>query len=304
MKKLLSLVVSLMLAIGMVGCSSKDKPYTTQYLTEQGKQSVENFKEDKSEYRELTELDDYTEKGLVKLTIVVKDIDIDKKNVEIDIDYDKTDIDWNTQNFVRVIFPSFTVNQEFKRGDTITIYGRYNGITSKTFDLGEKDKSTHYFHHITGHFIELGEGTKDSDKEESKFEDKEEVTKENNDNTTKETISQSESTNNLNGNSSNKQTNNSNSNTNNNSTCDFCGSATNTVQTYGNYRLCHSCYQGVVNSAEGDHKLYEEDCNNNYQSDQDYEKDVEYHEDGGVKDGTTLGEQPWNQDDYNEEDDD
>ena len=136
----------------------KEEKYTTKYLTEDGKQAVKNFKENKSDYQEVTVigLGGPEKDSLVKMTIVVDDVDIDENNIEIDIDYDKTNnIQWSTSDFTRIIFPSFAVDTEFKKGDTITIYGRYNDLLSKTFENG----TTSYYYHIGGHFIEKSNGT-------------------------------------------------------------------------------------------------------------------------------------------------
>lgn len=123
--------------------------------------------------------------------------------------------------------------------------------------------------------------TGDSKKEDTdNKEDNKTSTKTTNQNKSNNSSSKKQTTNNTkknsnNTNNSNSNTNNSNSNTNNDSTCDFCGTSSNSVQWRGNYRLCYSCYQGVVNSAEGDHKLYEDyiddsnEDNNNLNNDRD-----------------------------------
>ena len=191
----------------------------------------------------------------IKICGDAKDIDIDESTLEMYLEVKN-----NTPYPLKVVMPSNMVNAEFKEGDTITVYGRFAGLVTKTY----KGKSASCWQ-ISAYFIE--NGNKEDNSQENNTKEKQKTAVE--DNTKVETSKQetkqttNKQTNNTKKNSNN--TNNSNnSNTNNDSTCDFCGTSSNSVQWRGNYRLCHSCYQGVVNSDEGDYKLYHDEYGNSY----------------------------------------
>ena len=141
------LVLCIIAGMFSSGGSDSEEPYTTKYLTEQGQEGANRFRENKAEYKEVTHIgfgSDLKEDDLVKMTVVVDDIDIDEKTTYIGFDYDKTDIQFNTTTPVGIFFPSIGVDVEFKEGDTITVYGRYNGVCSLSYGDWE---------HIGGHFI-------------------------------------------------------------------------------------------------------------------------------------------------------
>ena len=153
------LLVSMLIGGMLVGCGNdSNEPYTTKYLTEQGQEGANRFKENKAEYKEVTHIgfgSDLKEDDLVKMTVVVKDISIDERTTQIYIDYDKTNIQFSIGSTpVGIYFPSIGVDTEFKEGDTITVYGRYNGIRSiRNYEC----------YHIGGHFIEVENNNEEDD---------------------------------------------------------------------------------------------------------------------------------------------
>ena len=143
------LVLCIIAGMFSSGGSDSEEPYTTKYLTEQGQEGANRFRENKAEYKEVTHIgfgSDLKEDDLVKMTVVVKD-SIDERTTQIYIDYDKTNIQFSIGSTpVGIYFPSIGVDTEFKEGDTITVYGRYNGIRSiRNYEC----------YHIGGHFIEV-----------------------------------------------------------------------------------------------------------------------------------------------------
>lgn len=267
MKKLLSLILTVVICASLVACSSNGAS-TTQYFDTSNEEVLEKNKN--FDYEEVTELETFSASSLedkkIKIYGDARDIDINESTLEMYLEVKN-----NTPYPLKVVMPSNMVNAEFKEGDTITVYGRFAGLVTKTY----KGKSASCWQ-ISAYFIE--NGNKEDNSQENNTKEKQKTAVE--DNTKVETSKQetkqttNKQTNNTKKNSNN--TNNSNnSNTNNDSTCDFCGTSSNSVQWRGNYRLCYSCYQGVVNSAEGDHKLYEEyiddsnEDNNNLNNDRD-----------------------------------
>lgn len=140
-KKLMSLVVSgLLVGSLMVGCSSsntgneKEEKYTTQYLTDQGKQAIKNSKE--GDYKEITEwtplMSDYID-NKVKVSGTVEGLHLDEKMITFILNIE----DNNTPFPVEIKIPSSNVDVEFKEGDTITVNGRFEGLMIDEYN-GEK----------------------------------------------------------------------------------------------------------------------------------------------------------------------
>ena len=140
-KKLMSLVVSgLLVGSLMVGCSSsntgnkKEEKYTTQYLTDQGKQAIKNSKE--GDYKEITEwtplMSDYID-NKVKVSGTVEGLHLDEKMITFILNIE----DNNTPFPVEIKIPSSNVDVEFKEGDTITVNGRFEGLMTDEYN-GEK----------------------------------------------------------------------------------------------------------------------------------------------------------------------
>lgn len=276
MKKLLSLILTGVIVVSMVGCRRDiTKPLTDaeqtlvnewsrieEDLNSCNVSSIEDTIEDLDEQVELLEEEqDYFKKD-----------DTEYKAIDVLIDV------FETANKVLEISVNFIKNpmSALVVGDTIE--QQIEEYSDKVQDSLEKYKEYKKELGIVTN-VDLSKiGNKEDNSQENNTKEKQKTAVE--DNTKVETSKQetkqttNKQTNNTKKNSNN--TNNSNnSNTNNDSTCDFCGTSSNSVQWRGNYRLCYSCYQGVVNSAEGDHKLYEEyiddsnEDNNNLNNDRD-----------------------------------
>ena len=78
----------------------------------------------------------------VKMVGKVKDRELNEKTLEMWLEIEKN----NTPYPLRVIIPSTMVNTKFAEGDTITIYSRFAGLTTKTHD--EKRLTTGSYQHI------------------------------------------------------------------------------------------------------------------------------------------------------------
>ena len=137
-KKLISLVVSGLLAGSlMVGCSSsntnnkKEEKYTTQYLTDQGKQAIKNSKE--GDYKAITEwtplMSDYID-NKVKVSGTVEQLHLDETTITFILNIE----DNNTPFPVEIKIPSSNVDVEFKEGDTITVNGRFEGSRTEEYN--------------------------------------------------------------------------------------------------------------------------------------------------------------------------
>lgn len=75
----------------------------------------------------------------------VKDRELNEKTLEMWLEIEKN----NTPYPLRVIIPSTMVNTKFAEGDTITIYSRFAGLTTKTHD----DKNVDYWQ-LSAYFID------------------------------------------------------------------------------------------------------------------------------------------------------
>ena len=179
-KKIISLLTSgLLVSSLMVGCSSTDtdkdnSKYTTQYLTEQGKEAVKNCKED--DYIEITEwtplMSNYLDTK-VKVIGTVKSLHLNDKMTKFLLDVE----DNNTPFPLEVKIPGFNIDVEFKEGDTITVNGRFGGLETDEYN-GEKFS----YWTISAYYLEKGDTAKESKEATSKDEAynvKEENTKEN-----------------------------------------------------------------------------------------------------------------------------
>lgn len=155
-KRIVSLLLGVIMCISLIGCSSEDTEIneesntevieltTSKYLTDEGKEAVENFKKnneykvvDSIEYSTPTELKDET----IQLTGEVSSLTYDEKTVEMFLDVE----DNNTVYPIRVYLPAIGVDVEIKDGDKISVSGRLSGIKN----IGETEVI-----HISGHFIE------------------------------------------------------------------------------------------------------------------------------------------------------
>ena len=145
-KKLMSLVISgLLVGSLMVGCSSsdpnnktessiKEEKYTTQYLTDQGKQAIKNSKE--YDYKVITEwtplMSDYID-NKVKVSGTVEKLHLDNTMAKFLLNIK----DNNTPFPVEIKIPSSNIDVEFKEGGTITVNGRFEGSRTEEYN-GEK----------------------------------------------------------------------------------------------------------------------------------------------------------------------
>ena len=145
-KKLISILSASILAGSlMVGCSSsntnnktessiKEEKYTTQYLTDQGKQAIKNSKE--YDYKVITEwtplMSDYID-NKVKVSGTVEQLYLDNTMTKFLLNIK----DNNTPFPVEIKIPSSNIDVEFKEGDTITVNGRFEGSMTDEYN-GEK----------------------------------------------------------------------------------------------------------------------------------------------------------------------
>ena len=174
-KKSISVLLSGILLSGMlVGCSSEFD--STEYLDEQGKEIIKKYENrEKYNYIKVEELDYLNRYEDEYIMITGKVTSISEEGLacyELGFDFEEN----HTTAFIRVFINKNMIDVKFNKGDTITVYGRCNGIRTKRYD----DKSFDYWH-ISGYFIELGDttdeekSTKKDDVEAKATEDKEEV---------------------------------------------------------------------------------------------------------------------------------
>ena len=156
----ISVLLASMLMGGMlVGCGSEFD--STEYLDERGKQLIEKYEDrEKYDYVKVESLN-YMSESLYKdkyIMITGKVTDIRESGqfcYEISFDFEEN----HTIDFIRVFINKNMIDVKFNKGDTITVYGKCNGIQTKRYD----DKSFDYWH-INAYFLELGDTT---DKEKS-----------------------------------------------------------------------------------------------------------------------------------------
>lgn len=146
MKKILSLVITGFICASLVACSSTSN--TAQYFDTNNEEILKNNKN--FDYEEVTELETFSASSLedkkIKICGNAKDIDIDESTLEMYLEVKN-----NTPYSLKVVIPSNMVNVEFKEGDTITVYGRFAGLVTKTY----KGKSASCWQ-ISAYFIESG----------------------------------------------------------------------------------------------------------------------------------------------------
>lgn len=151
MKKILSLVITGVICASLVACSSTGSS-TTQYFDTSNEEVLEKNKN--FDYEEVTELETFSASSLedkkIKICGDAKDIDLDESTLEMYLEVKN-----NTPYSLKVVIPSNMVNVEFKEGDTITVYGRFAGLVTKTY----KGKSASCWQ-ISAYFIENGNTVK------------------------------------------------------------------------------------------------------------------------------------------------
>lgn len=166
-KKLISILsVSILAGSLMVGCSSsntnneKEEKYTTQYLTDQGKQAIKNSKE--YDYKAITEwtplMSDYID-NKVKVSGTVEQLYLDNTIAKFILNIK----DNNTPFPVEIKIPSSNIDVEFKEGDTITVNGRFEGSIADEYN-GEKFS----YWTISAYYLEKGDTTKDAKEKANK----------------------------------------------------------------------------------------------------------------------------------------
>ena len=111
-----------------------EEKYTTQYLTDQGKQAIKNSKE--YDYKVITEwtplMSDYID-NKVKVSGTVEQLYLDNTMTKFLLNIK----DNNTPFPVEIKIPSSNIDVEFKEGDTITVNGRFEGSITEEYN-GEK----------------------------------------------------------------------------------------------------------------------------------------------------------------------
>ena len=155
-KKILSLgLAGLLSASLLVGCSSEFD--STEYLDEQGKQLIKQYENrEKYNYVKVESLEPFVSEDMYKdkyIMMTGKVTDIKEEGqacYEISFDFKEN----HTIDFIRVFINKNMIDVKFNKGDTITVYGRCNGIQTKRFD----DESFDYWH-ISAYFLELGDTT-------------------------------------------------------------------------------------------------------------------------------------------------
>lgn len=169
------LLASMLVGSMLVGCSSEFD--STEYLDEDGKKLIEKYEDrDKYDYIKVESLEPFVSEDMYKdkyIMITGKVTDISEEGLacyELGFDFEEN----HTTNIIRVFVLKNTIDVKFKKGDTITVYGKCNGIKTKRYD----DKSIDYWH-IFANFLELGDTTdeeksvKKDDVEAKATEDKE-----------------------------------------------------------------------------------------------------------------------------------
>ena len=149
------LLASVLMGGMLVGCSSEFD--STEYLDEQGKQLIKKYEDrEKYNYIKVESLEPFTSEDMYKdkyIMITGKVTDIDEEGeacYRLGFDFEEN----HTTEFIEVFVLKNSIDVKFKEGDTITVYGRCNGIKTKRYG----DKSFDYWH-IFANFLELGETT-------------------------------------------------------------------------------------------------------------------------------------------------
>ena len=131
----MSVLLASMLIGGMlVGCSSEFD--STEYLDEDGKKLIEKYEDrEKYNYIKVDSLEPFVSEDMYKdkyIMITGKVTDIREEGLacyELDFDFKEN----HTVNFIRVFVLKNTIDVKFKKGDTITVYGKCNGIQTKKY---------------------------------------------------------------------------------------------------------------------------------------------------------------------------
>ena len=152
----ISVLLASMLMGGMlVGCSSEFD--STEYLDEDGKKLIEKYEDrEKYDYIKVESLEPFVSEDMYKdkyIMITGKVTDIDEEGLacyRLGFDFEEN----HTTEFIEVFILKNTIDVKFKEGDTITVYGKCNGIKTKRYG----DKSFDYWH-IFANFLELGDTT-------------------------------------------------------------------------------------------------------------------------------------------------
>ena len=155
-KKILSLGLTALLSASLsVGCGSEFD--STEYLDEQGKQLIKQYENrEKYNYIKVESLEPFVSEDMYKdkyIMMTGKVTDIKEEGqacYEISFDFEEN----HTIDFIRVFINKNMIDVKFNKGDTITVYGRCNGIQTKRYG----DESFDYWH-ISAYFLELGDTT-------------------------------------------------------------------------------------------------------------------------------------------------
>lgn len=177
MKGKIATIIGILFIIGIFGSSGeeesttetstvkqeetvKEDKYTTQYLTDQGKQAIKNSKE--YDYKVITEwtplMSDYID-NKVKVSGTVEKLHLDNTMTKFLLNVK----DNNTPFPVEVKIPSSNIDVEFKEGDTITVNGRFEGSITDEYN-GEKFS----YWTISAYYLEKGDTTKDTKEKANK----------------------------------------------------------------------------------------------------------------------------------------
>jgi|GEM_PF-6498795 len=272
MKKILSLVISGVICITLVGCDTTKELDTTKYFETKNEEVIEGNKN--YEYKEITSLETFSmdkfKDEKVKIVGTAKDLELNETTLEMWLEIEKN----NTSYPLRVVIPSTMVNIKFTEGNTITVYGRFAGLTTKTYD----DKKVNYLQ-LSAYFIEKGDTTENTNTEvveQTKEGVNKEETKENKSSTQSSYKSSQGNTNKK----SNKKESTSGGNYDNKDE----------LPSGGYYTYCKNGHK--IYTVNGDY-----DCG---KCQKEWEKEQES-EPGFIKDGTGLGEKEWNKNDEPEE---
>lgn len=293
MKKSISILLSGMLLSGMlVGCSSEFD--STEYLDENGKELIEKY-EDREKYNYIkVESLDYMSESLYKdkyIMITGKVTDIEESGqfcYEISFDFEEN----HTVNFIRVFINKNMIDVKFNKGDTITVYGRCNGIQTKRYD----DKSFDYWH-INAYFLELGDTT-NKEKSTKKDDVEAKATEEKEVETAKDKSEEKETAKDKKEEKSSSQDN----NKSNEKQIDTKKDNDNSTKEKPKKKDTNTKkdtkeeHRGYYVTCPNGHKIYTEngdwdciECDDDWQEQQEAD-DTEEYEDGYIKDGTHLGE--------------
>ena len=138
-KAMITCIGSIVLVLTLaVGCSSSNTTSseldTTQFLTEQGKESIENC--NKFEYIEITDwnaiMGEYKDKK-VKISGTVESLHYNEKLTKFLLNVESN----NTALPIEIKIPSQNINIQFAEGDTITVKGRFDGSVTKDLEDGK-----------------------------------------------------------------------------------------------------------------------------------------------------------------------